>query len=386
MTHCSAPAPHIAAANRALRSAQASHVLAFFMPVLMGMAGVLAGCTQPPQTFYAAAASEPLVQVYGNDPPGAVAARTVAPDPDAMSPSTFTSRPLPGAQGATLQALQRNGRTPPLRYRVIVIPGSGCAGMGPIAERYFAGLLHAQVLVLHKPGVDPQTRTASADCGPDFVQQDRLSAWVAHARVALQADALQRERDGAPALPQLLVGISEGAELLTALAPEVPGLAGLVVLASSGLDPQEAGALQAQRLGAQADWDALGRSQRGRMPDSTVLQGRSLGYWRDLWNWPLALPLVQSPWPLLQVWGGDDALVPQVAYERFAVLASARTEPYCARRIDGADHGLQRRHASEGTEDGVQQVWAWTEQWARAPTAGLCASLLGAQGVIKPAQ
>ena len=41
----------------------------------------------------------------------------------------------------------------------------------------------------------------------------------------------------------------------------VPGKSeeSLVVLASSGLDPQEAGALQAERLGALADWDELGR-------------------------------------------------------------------------------------------------------------------------------
>ena len=64
----------------------------------------------------------------------------------------FLQRAVPGAGGAVLQTLQRAERTAPLRYRVIVIPGSGCAGMGPIAERYFAGLLHAQVLVLHKPG------------------------------------------------------------------------------------------------------------------------------------------------------------------------------------------------------------------------------------------
>lgn len=268
----------------------------------------------------------------------------------------------------------RSERTAPLRYRVIVIPGSGCAGMGPIGERYFAGLLHAQVLVLHKPGVDPQARTAPGDCARSFVQQDRLSTWLAHARAALQADALQREREGAPALPQLLVGISEGAELLPALAPEVPQLAGLVMLASSGLDPQDAGALQAQRLGAQADWDALGREVASRRPDSAVVQGRSLGYWRDLWSWPLTLPLVRSPWPLLQVWGADDALVPPAAYERFAALAALRTVPYCARSLAGADHGLQRR-AADVNADGVQQVWAWIEQWARAPAAGLCAPL-----------
>lgn len=259
----------------------------------------------------------------------------------------FIQRAVPGASGAVLQALQRAERTAPLRYRVIVIPGSGCAGMGPIADR-----------------------TAPADCPHSFVALDRHSTWLAHARAALRADA--SERQGQPAVSQLLVGISEGAELLPALAPEVPHLAGLVLIGASGLDPQEAGALQARRLGVQGDWAALGQIVAGAPHDSVVVQGRSLGYWRDLWNWPLTLSLLQGPWPLLQVWGSDDALVPAVAYTRFAELAALRTAPYCARRIDGADHGLQR--AAAGL-DGVQQVWAWTEQWARQPAAGLCAPL-----------
>lgn len=286
--------------------------------------------------------------------------------PEWPAPSGFRTQALPGRDGATLLALERGARVAPLRYRVVVVPGSGCAGMGAFAGRYFAGLLHAQVLVLHKPGVDPQARTAPGDCAPGFVQQDRLSAWLAHARAALRADALRRQ--GEPPVPQLLVGISEGAELLPALAPEVPQLAGLVLIGASGLDPQQAGALQAERLGAQDDWAELGRIQAGRQADGAVVQGRSLGYWRDLWAWPLALPLVRSPWPLLQVWGGDDALVPSAAYAQFARMAALRTVPYCARRIGGADHGLQRPDGS----DGVQQVWAWVEQWARAPQAGLC--------------
>lgn len=291
--------------------------------------------------------------------PPSAAASTAAPT------RTFQSLVLPGEGGVALQALQRSERVPPLRYRVIVVPGSGCAGLGAFAGRYFAGLLHAQVLVLHKPGVDPGDRTAPADCPHGFVARDRHSTWLAHARAALRADALQRQ--GQPALPQLLVGISEGAELLPALAPEVPQLAGLVLIGSSGLDPQEAGALQARRLGAEGDWAALAQIVAGAPHDSVVVQGRSLGYWRDLWHWPLTLPLLRSPWPLLQVWGGDDALVPAVAYTRFAELAALRTAPYCARRIEGADHGLQRPGA-----DGVQQLWAWTEQWARHPGGGLC--------------
>lgn len=284
---------------------------------------------------------------------------------------------LPGTQGQSLLALRRAPRVAPLRYRAIVIPGSGCAGMGPWAERYFAGLLHAQVLVLHKPGVDPYSRTAPGDCSGEFVRTDALSTWRDHARAALRADAAQRLPELRAQLPQLLIGISEGAELLPTLAPEVPGLAGVVLIGASGLDPLQAGTLQAQQLGraATVQWQALGTAQASGRPDDQVQQGRSLRYWRDLWHWPVQEPLLAGPWPLLQVWGQEDALVPASAYARFAGHARYRVARYCARALAGADHGLQRS-AAQGGDDGVQQVWAWLERWARAPHQDLCADLL----------
>lgn len=291
------------------------------------------------------------------------------PGPVAQAPlpgARFTVRELPGADEARLQALVGAERVAPLRYRVIVLPGSGCAGLGPLAERYFAGLLHARVWVLHKPGVLPDDRTPPGDCPAAFVQADALSDWQAHALAAVRT--LVHE-EGA-AVPTVLVGISEGAELLPALAREVPLLAGLVLLSSSGLDPHEAGRLQARRIGALPEWEALGRAQASAAPDSMVLQGRSLRYWRDLWRWPLAQPLIDSPWPLLQVWGEADALVPAEAYRRFAERAGVRAAAYCVHRFPGADHGLQA-----GGRDGVQWLWARLEQWGRAPGQGLCAPL-----------
>lgn len=281
----------------------------------------------------------------------------------------FRARRLPAADGLTLTALERPARALPTRYRVIVIPGSGCAGMAPFADRYFAGLLHAQVLVLHKPWVDPQSRTKANLCSPAFVQADALAAWRAHAIAALRADA--QARVDAASLPQLLVGISEGAELLPALAPEVPHLAGLVLLGSSGLDPKEALALQAARQGATPHLTALEQTRASALSDAAVREGRSLRYWRDLSQWSLAQPLLAGPWPLLQVWGAEDAQVPQVAYQRFMDLAVNRVAPYCARSLSGADHGLQRPG-----HDGVQNAWSWLEQWARAPEKGLCVGLL----------
>lgn len=298
----------------------------------------------------------------------------------APRPDSFNVRSLPGVDGQLLQALYRSERVAPLRYRVIVIPGSGCAGMGPWAERYFAGLLHAQVLVLHKPGVAPDSRSAPGDCSANFVQTDALGAWREHARAAVGADAVQRAGDPVmAALPQLLIGISEGAELLPALAPEVVSLAGVVLIGSSGLNPLEAGTLQAQRLGAAAwaQWQALGVAQAGDRPDSQVQQGRSLRYWRDLWRWPLQAALLAGRWPLLQVWGESDALVPASAYAHFTARAQGRVAPYCPRQLAGADHGLQRPAwpDGQGGHDGVQQVWGWLEDWGRAPQLGLCTAL-----------
>ncbi|CAN7163485.1 alpha/beta fold hydrolase [Acidovorax delafieldii] len=353
------PQPSRAPARAVPALPKASPVLAFFASAALAMA--LVGCTAPRVPEGAAAAQADL--------------QGIAVEQGPAQDAGFIQRAMPGVGGAVLQTLQRAERTAPLRYRVIVIPGSGCAGMGPIADRYFAGLLHAQVLVLHKPGVDPQSQTKPADCPHPFVLQDRHSTWFAQARAALLADALQRQ--GQPAVPQLLVGISEGAELLPALAPEVPHLAGLVLIGASGLDPQEAGALQARRMGAEGDWTALGQLVAGAPHDSVVVQGRSLGYWRDLWHWPVAQPLIDSPWPVLQVWGAEDVLVPAQAYERFAKRAAPRSPAgWCVRRLPGADHGLQQRVADgEHPADGVQRVWAWLEQWARAPQGGLCAPL-----------
>lgn len=270
---------------------------------------------------------------------------------------------LPNAR--SVQLLHREPMAQPLRYRVIVIPGSGCAGMGPVADRYFAGLLHAQVLVLHKPGVDANAGLNPDNCPPDFVHSDILSRWLEDARKVLRNDAKARAAE--PPVPQLLVGISEGAELLVQLADEVPDLAGLVLLSGSGLDPSEAGALQAQRLGQSQAWQDLARAQAANTSDSRVVEGRSLGYWRDLWAWHQSDALIASDWPILQVWGAADALVPPLAYETFARRAYTRKAPLCARSIPGADHGLQA-----GARDGVQLLWGWLEHWGRKTTGSVC--------------
>lgn len=306
-------------------------------------------------------------------------------------PPEWSQTTLPGAHGGvTLKALQRQALAPPARYRVVVIPGSGCTGWGPVAPRYFAGLLHAELLVLHKPGVDI-TAGLAAQCSADFVQRDSLPAWRDHARAALQAHfapsmppnpqapsesahlaaaAASTASATLPELPTLLVGISEGAELLPSLAGSVPALAGVVMISAPGLDPREAGELQALRLGHAAAWQILDAAQASNASDHTLHQGRTLGYWRSFWQWPLAQPLLDAPWPLLRAWGEADALVPVTAYERFGLQARTRSAPWCDLRLPDADHGLATEQPN--ARDGMQWLWAQLENWARNPAAGLC--------------
>ena len=295
-------------------------------------------------------------------------------DSDTLPPE-WTTATLPGAQaGVVLKVLQRTALAPPTRYRVVVVPGSGCTGWTPVAARYFAGLLHAELLVLHKPGVDINAGLA-AECSPDFVAHDTLSSWRDHAQAALQTHftPAPTSRNPSPDLPVLLVGISEGAELLPTLADSVPGLAGVVMLSSPGLDPRDAGALQARRLGQWPAWQALTDAQASGERDDHWVEGRTLAYWRDFWHWPLAQALLTAPWPLLRVWGDADEFVPVAAYQRFGQLAQTRVADFCDLRLSGADHGLQSEPPDQ--RDGVQWLWAKLEIWARHPAPGLCTSV-----------
>lgn len=257
-----------------------------------------------------------------------------------------------------LTVLKRQPATPPRRLRVIFIPGSGCSGMAPIASRYFAALLHAEVWVLQKPGVDIHAGPSSDTCNEAFIAGDALSWWQEDAVLAINTlYAANTER-----LPTWLVGVSEGGELLPGLMRHIPDLHGLVLLSASGLNPSRAGHMQARAKKHEAAWRQMIRLARSDVPDMQLAQGRTLKYWRDLLDWQIEQHLLDAPWPLLQVWGSADIMIPPAAYEEFAQRAADRRMPFCSWSVTGADHGLQ---LPDGT-DGLQWVWGRIESWARS--------------------
>jgi hypothetical protein len=240
----------------------------------------------------------------------------------------------------------------PLRYRVLVIPGSGCRSLLPQAERMFAGLLHAEVWLAHKPWLDMATTPRDAgDCTDAFIAADRHTRWAAALTASLAAHPPPDDR-----LPWVLLGLSEGAELLPTVAASLPRIHTLVLIGHAGLDPIEAGALQAARAGESSAWARLLRQVTGTAADSRVVAGRTLGYWRDLQHWRLATPLLSSPARLMLAYGGKDAAMPEAAYARFLTRARASGREICVLRFPDANHSLQ---SADG--DHLQTVWATLE-------------------------
>ena len=224
----------------------------------------------------------------------------------------------------------------PAALRLLVVVGSGCSGMGPLADRYFSGLFTADIWIIHKPHTSPWVRRAPDSCSDGFLRYDRLSSWQADA-----ASALASLRDSSTPLPTWIVGISEGGEILAHLAHSLKGeLRGLVLLSAPGLNPLDTMRLQARRLGHLDAWSAIERASRSAQSDHTLVHGRSLGYWRDAMSWSVSQPLLETDWTILQVWGEQDELVPPEAYERFQALAKGMPARVCSMRWPQSDHGL----------------------------------------------
>lgn len=251
--------------------------------------------------------------------------------------------------------MRREAAQGPVLFRLVVIPGSGCTGFTPFAAKYFSGLAKAQVIVLHKPHADLSAGPAPAECQPEFLRHDALGTWRDDALAALR----QVNAGDAVPLPTIVLGISEGAELVPYLLPAIPNPLGMVLLSATGLDPAVAGEMQAEKLGQGQAWKKLKETAASSQADDMIVEGRSLRYWRDMFGWKLTAALVEAKLPVLRVWGGDDALLPQQAYDRLRSLPAANGLSVCDWRLDGADHGLQGRRG-----DGVQLVWERLENWA----------------------
>jgi len=274
-------------------------------------------------------------------------------------PAAIASEPMAGASVASIE-------------RVYVVPGSGCTGMAPILPHYFKGLKAREFIVLHKLHVHAADWPRPTPCRPGFVAQDELASW-AHAWRSFMTQDL-RERP-VPLARVVLVGISEGAELLPGLMADWPDVGLSVLLGSTGLDPWDALLMQLQRehdplfaVNVQARLDAPSGDAAKHAPaneasssDERLVGGRTLNYWRTLRHWPVAVPLGTSRTPTLVLMGDADGVQATEGLTRFA--QEQRRPWLCTRMVAGADHGL-RIEASQW-----RGLWPLVQGLVQTPTA-----------------
>jgi hypothetical protein len=274
-------------------------------------------------------------------------------------PAAIASEPMAGASVASIE-------------RVYVVPGSGCTGMAPILPHYFKGLKAREFIVLHKLHVHAADWPRPTPCRPGFVAQDELASW-AHAWRSFMTQDL-RERP-VPLARVVLVGISEGAELLPGLMADWPDVGLSVLLGSTGLDPWDALLMQLQRehdplfaVSVQARLDAPSGDAAKHAPaneasssDERLVGGRTLNYWRTLRHWPVAVPLGTSRTPTLVLMGDADGVQATEGLTRFA--QEQRRPWLCTRMVAGADHGL-RIEASQW-----RGLWPLVQGLVQTPTA-----------------
>ncbi len=275
----------------------------------------------------------------------------------------FSFERLPDASGqSTVGLWHRAALVVPQRYRVVVLPGSGCTGWGPFAAGYTAGLLHAEILLLQKPEAEPHGGPAPSDCSARFIARDALSAWESDAVAALREWNAHADLATETPVPTMVVGVSEGVEVMAQVAASLPNVVALVAMSHPGLDPWPLARRQAELRGQRTAWQALEHALAdGGRSDGEILEGRTLRYWRELRTWQVEQPLRDAPWPLLQASGEDDVLIPPQAYAHFRDAMAGRAAPVCVMRLTGADHGLQGPRGN-----GLKKVWALLEDWGRA--------------------
>ncbi len=248
--------------------------------------------------------------------------------------------------------LERAAASRPPRWRLLLVPGSGCQSLAPSFARLVGGAPSAQVFLLQKPHL------GGSECSLAYLQEDRLGAW--RDRVLGLARSALAGSD--PGLPLVLAGLSEGAEMLPALAAAFPEAALLLMVGNAGLDPFVTGRLQARRLGVEERWQAIFEAVDAGGSTPRLIEGRDWRYWRDLRHWPLEEALLAIPRPLVHAWGGQDDLVPEQAYRQFQDRAVRRKSGYCALRFSDADHELR-----DGGTDRLQTVWRGLETMLRDP-------------------
>lgn len=252
---------------------------------------------------------------------------------------------------------------------VFVVSGSECRSMKAWLPRYFRGLDGAsgsmRIFVVHKRHVEERSPADARPCSEAFTRSDHAGRWISD-----YLEFAESRLAGSRPRRVVLVGISEGGEVVPALARRLAGVSHVILLASGGMDPLEAFVMQAKRFQLPG-WQAVVAAAFGPAPADPDaprddLGGRSWRYWAELRGLEPASTLLALEIPILLAMGEQDQSVPPesawLMRERFAARGKTNLTLLS---FDGADHALfdHERGVSR-----LPEFWRMVDAWLSLDT------------------
>jgi pimeloyl-ACP methyl ester carboxylesterase len=231
----------------------------------------------------------------------------------------------------------------PVTY-LFVIGGSDCTSMKYWLPQYFRGLQGdsgpLRVFVIHKRYIDERTWGRFGGCSDEFVQADHPRRWIDDYTEFIES----RLRLGRPQRVVLL-GISEGGEVVPQLAHRIAGVTHVVLLASGGMDPPKAYRMQAQKYGSENSTEGLPFEPGVGPPEpgngAERIGGRTRRYWSELQHLEPTRNLLALDLPVLVAMGEEDRSVPiETALQLRDDFAKRGKTNLTLLTYKGADHYL----------------------------------------------
>src|SRR5205823_951899 len=150
---------------------------------------------------------------------------------------------------------------------VFAFSGSGCASMKYWLPHYFRGLDgesgRLRIFVLHKRFIEEWTWDRIWGCSDAFVEADHPSQWLSDYTEFIETKLAERRPRRV-----VLLGISEGAEVIPWLAQRIAGVTHAVLLSSGGMDPLDAYRMQAEKHRSSDDLNIVASLERGATGES----------------------------------------------------------------------------------------------------------------------
>lgn len=205
----------------------------------------------------------------------------------------------------------------PIVSYLFVVSGSDCIDMQPLLPQYFRGLEGEsgaiRIFILQKRFIQPSRWNFSQTCSADFIKADHPQRWLADQNEFIHAQLALAAASGAIPKHIALLGISEGGDIVSTLAHDIPRISHLAILGNGGMNTLDAYRLQAQKHGFADQLNALEvLNHPPAEPDASenFIAGRSWRYWAELRDLQQSRQLLALDIPILIGMGTADQSVP----------------------------------------------------------------------------